>query len=189
MSRSLDEASAAACDLGFPVALKAVSASFTHKSDRGGIALNIEDLASLRDAWQRLQGISDDLTGILVQKIVPSPRELIIGGRRDAHFGPIVLAGIGGVMVEAVKDFSMRLAPIDMSTALQMFGELSGKRILGRFRGMREADLESAAGILVQVSMLMHCFQHVLEFEINPVSLNAAGEGAVALDARLLLSV
>jgi acetyltransferase len=189
MSQSLDDTFEAACNIGFPVALKAVSPSLTHKSDRGGIVLNIQKDASLRDAWQRLQGISDDITGILVQKMVPSSRELIIGGRRDPHFGPVVLAGIGGVMVEVMKDFSMRLAPIDMNTALQMFGELSGKRILGRFRGMGKADLESAADMLVQVSKLMHSFPRMLEFEINPVSLHAEGHGAVALDARLLLAI
>ena len=189
MSQSLDDAFAAACDVGFPVALKVVSPSLTHKSDRGGIVLNIQNDASLRDAWQRLKGISDDITGILVQKMIPSSRELIMGGRRDPHFGPVVLAGIGGVMVEVMKDFSMRLAPITLDTAMRMFEELSGKRILGRFRGMAKADLASAAGMLVQVSRLMHSFPQMLEFEINPVSLFSEGNGAVALDARLLLAI
>ena len=161
MSQSFEEAAAAAENLGFPVALKAVSASLLHKSDRGGIALNVSDKTSLRSEWRRLQGVSDDIAGILVQKMVPSSRELIIGAKRDPSFGPVVLAGIGGIMVEVIKDVSTRLAPIDLGTALRMFGELSGRRILGPFRGMHEADLESAGRVLVRVSLLMHHFPQV----------------------------
>jgi succinyl-CoA synthetase beta subunit len=135
-----------------------------------------------------MQGISDDLEGILVQKMIPSSRELIVGAKRDPSFGPVVLAGIGGIMVEVMKDISMRLAPIDIDTALDMFGELSGRRLLGRFRGLHEADLEAAGRILVQVSWLMHHFPRIRELDLNPVSVDDEGKGVLALDARLLLS-
>jgi acetyltransferase len=186
--RSVEDALEAAASLGFPVALKAVSASLLHKSERGGIALNIRDASSLRNQWRRMQGISDDLEGILVQKMIPSSRELIVGAKRDPSFGPVVLAGIGGIMVEVMKDISMRLAPIDIDTALDMFGELSGRRLLGRFRGLHEADLEAAGRILVQVSWLMHHFPRIRELDLNPVSVDDEGKGVLALDARLLLS-
>ncbi|MHC1727819.1 MAG: acetate--CoA ligase family protein [Syntrophobacteraceae bacterium] len=187
MSKSFEEAAGAAEDLGFPVALKVVSASLLHKSDRGGIALNVGDRGSLREKWQRLQKVSDDITGILVQTMAPSVRELIIGAKRDPAFGPIVLAGIGGIMVEVIKDFSMRLAPTDMRRAIEMFGELSGKRILGRFRGMHETDLQAAGRILVKVSLLLHYFPQVQELDLNPVSIDDEKGGVLALDARLLL--
>ncbi len=142
MAMSLDKALEASEDLGFPVALKAVSPSLLHKSDRGGLALDVRDAESLRNEWRRLQKVTDDIAGIVVQKMAPASRELVVGGKRDPSFGPVVLTGLGGIMVEVIKDVSMRLAPIDPDAAMQMLGELSGKRILGRFRGMREADLK-----------------------------------------------
>jgi acetate---CoA ligase (ADP-forming) len=188
MAGSFDEARAAAAKLGFPVALKAVSPSLLHKSDKGGIALNVRDAGLLRREWQRLQEVSGDISGIVVQKMAPASRELIVGAKRDPSFGPVVLVGLGGIMVEVIKDVSTRLAPIDIRTALQMLGELSGRRILGCFRGMHEADLESAARILVQVSLLMHHFPQIQELDLNPVSLDDEGKGAIALDVRLLFS-
>jgi acetyltransferase len=92
-------------------------------------------------------------------------------------------------MVEVIKDISMRLAPVDVEGARQMLRELAGSRILGRFRGMREANLDLAARILVQVSLLMHHFPRIQELDLNPVSLDDAGEGAVVLDARVLLTL
>jgi acetyltransferase len=189
MAKSLDEALEASEDLSFPVALKAVSPSLLHKSDRGAIALNVRDARSLREQFHRLQEVSDDILGIVVQKMAPSSRELVIGGARDPSFGPVVLTGLGGIMVEVMKDVSMRLAPIDTDAAMEMFAELSGKRVLGRFRGMREADLDAAAHILAQVSMLMYRFPRIREMDLNPVSLNDDGKGAVALDARVLIDV
>jgi acyl-CoA synthetase (NDP forming) len=94
---------------------------------------------------------------------------------------------MGGIMVEVMKDVSMRLAPIDAAEAVKMLRELSGSRMLGRFRGMPEADIEAAAAILAQVSQLMHRFPQILEMDLNPVSLNNKGRGAVALDARVMI--
>jgi acetyltransferase len=187
IASSLDKALEAAENLGFPVALKAVSPSLLHKSDKGGLALDVRDAESLRDEWHRLQKVSDDIAGIVVQKMAPASRELVVGGKRDPSFGPVVLTGLGGIMVEVMKDVSMRLAPIDTDAAMEMLGELSGKRILGRFRGMPEADLNAAARILVQVSLLMHHFPQIREMDLNPVSLGDEGRGAVALDVRLLM--
>jgi acetyltransferase len=189
MAGSLDEAVTVAEDLGFPVAIKAVSPSLLHKSDKGGLALNVQGAESLRIEWKRLQEVSDDVLGAVVQKMVPASRELIIGAKRDPSFGPVVLVGLGGIMVEVIKDISMRLAPVDVEGARQMLRELAGSRILGRFRGMREANLDLAARILVQVSLLMHHFPRIQELDLNPVSLDDAGEGAVVLDARVLLTL
>ena len=187
MAKSLDELIEASEELGFPLALKAVSPALLHKSDRGAISLNVPDAESLRGEWHRLQKISDDILGIVAQKMAPSSRELVIGGKRDPSFGPVVLTGLGGIMVEVMKDVSIRLAPVDTDTALEMLGEICGKRILGSFRGMGEADIQAAARILVQVSLLIHCFPQIREMELNPVSLDDGGKGALALDARVLI--
>jgi len=188
IAKTLDELLDVSGDLGFPLALKAVSPSLVHKSDKGAIALNVADVASVRDEWHRLQNVSDDISGVVVQKMVPASRELVAGGKRDPSFGAVVIAGLGGILVEVMKDVSMRLAPIDIDSAMEMFGELSGKRILGRFRGMQEADLQAAARILVKVSQLMHHFPQLSEIDLNPVSLKDAGKGALALDARVVIA-
>jgi acetyltransferase len=187
--KTMDELIETAVGLGFPVALKAVAPSLLHKSDKGALALNIAGVESLRDEWRRLQEVSDDISGIVVQKMIPASRELVAGGKRDPSFGPLVLTGLGGILVEVMNDVSMRLAPIDIDSAMEMFGELSGRRILGKFRGMQEADLQTAARILVKVSQLMHHFPQIEEMDLNPISLNDAGRGALALDARVLISV
>ncbi len=187
MAEDLDSGVEASGELGFPVALKAVAPSLLHKSDKGAIALDVADADSLRNQWRRLEKISGDITGIVVQKMVPTVRELVVGGKKDPSFGPVVLTGLGGIMVEVLKDVSIRLAPLDNDAAMEMLSELSGSRIFGRFRGMREADLQAAARILAQVSMLMSRFPQIREIDLNPVSLNDEGKGAVALDARVLI--
>ncbi len=188
MTKELDEAVEASEVLGYPVALKAVAPSLLHKSDKGALALGIMDAQSLRNEWLRLQKISGDIVGIVVQKMAQAAsRELVVGGKRDPSFGPIVLTGLGGIMVEVLKDVSIRLAPVDTGAALEMLGELAGKSILGPFRGMHAADLEAAARIISQVSHLMSSFPQIREMDLNPVSLNDDGVGAVALDARVLI--
>ncbi|MDR3567668.1 MAG: acetate--CoA ligase family protein [Syntrophobacteraceae bacterium] len=189
MARDLESGLEASRALGFPVALKAVAPSLLHKSDKGAIALDVCDADSLRSEWRRLEKISGDIAGIVVQKMVPTARELVIGGKNDPSFGPVVLTGLGGIMVEVLKDISIRLAPVDVQGAMEMLSELSGSRILGRFRGMREADLEAAAGILSKISLLISRFPQIREIDINPVSLGDSGEGALALDARLLIDL
>jgi acetyltransferase len=188
MVKSEEELLKASVEIGFPLALKAVSPSLLHKSDKGAVVLNVADVESARNQWGRLGRVSSDISGIVAQKMVTASRELVAGGKRDPSFGAVVITGLGGIMVEVMKDVSMRLAPIDIDSAMEMFEELSGKRILGRFRGMEEADLEAAARILVQVSLLMHHFPQISEMDLNPVSLNDSGKGALALDARVLVS-
>lgn len=185
---SPEDACDAADALGYPVALKAVAPSLLHKSDRGGLALNLEDQEAVEREYNRLRGLAEDVSGIVVQKMAPARRELIIGAKRDGSFGPSVLVGLGGVMVEVLKDVRMRLAPIDLEAALAMLQRLAGRGLLGAFRGMAAADLTAAARILVKISLLVHHFPRIQELDLNPVSLDDAGKGAIALDARVLLS-
>jgi acyl-CoA synthetase (NDP forming) len=187
MTTNQEEALRAAVQLGYPVALKAVSHSLLHKSDKGGIALNVEGPMRLEAEWHRLQGVSADLGGIVVQKMVVASRELIVGAKRDPTFGPVVLVGMGGVMVELFQDVSMRLAPVGTAEALEMLDRLRGREILGAFRGMKEADLRSVAEVVVQVSKLIHGFPQVREIDINPMSVDGERNRVVALDARVLL--
>jgi acetyltransferase len=186
-TRTLSDALEAAEAMGYPVALKAVGRSLLHKSEKGGVVLNIRGMEELEIHWRGLSDLAPDVAGVVVQKMVSSSRELIIGGKRDPSFGPVVLTGLGGIMVEVLKDVRMRLAPVGVDAAMHMLRELSGARILGPFRGMPKADIEAASRILENVSKLMHQFPQISELDLNPVSLNDDGKGALALDARLLL--
>jgi acetyltransferase len=188
MARSQEEALGAAEDLGYPLALKAVSPSLLHKSDRGGVSLNVSDDKSLLEEYRRLNSISNDISGIMVQKMMPQSREIIIGGKGDPSFGPVILVGLGGIMVEVFRDVQIRLAPIDTATALQMLTALSGADLLGRFRGMQESDRNAAARMMARVSVLMKDFPQIQEMDLNPVALDNGGKGAFALDARILLT-
>jgi acyl-CoA synthetase (NDP forming) len=188
MATSRVEALGAAAEMGYPVALKAVSHSLLHKSDKGGIALNVGDPKRLEAEWRRLQAVSADLAGIVVQRMVSASRELIVGAKRDPTFGPVVLVGMGGIMVEHFKDVSMRLAPVGIVEALDMLSRLQGGKILGEFRGMKKADLRSVAKVIVQISNLILGFPQVREIDINPMSVDGKRNRVVALDARVLLT-
>jgi len=188
MARNQEEAVEVAESFGYPLALKAVALSLSHKSDKGGISLNVSDHKTLLREYQRLNSISNDISGIMVQKMLPQSREIIIGGKKDPSFGPVILVGFGGIMVEVIKDVQIRLAPIDTATALQMLTALSGANLLGRFRGMQAADLNAVARMMVKISLLMNDFPQIQEMDLNPVSLDNGGKGAPALDARILLT-
>jgi acetate---CoA ligase (ADP-forming) len=187
MTTSLEHALSAAAKIGYPIALKAASHSLLHKSDKGGIALNVEGPMRLEAEWRRLHSVSDDLAGIVVQKMLPGFREIIVGAKQDPSFGPVVLVGMGGIMVEVFKDVSMRLAPVEKPEALEMLDRLQGRNILGKFRGMKEADLQLTAEIIVQVSKLIHNFPQIREIDINPLSLDGDGNRPIALDARVIM--
>jgi acyl-CoA synthetase (NDP forming) len=188
MTTSREEALSAAAEMGYPVALKAVSHSLLHKSDNGGIALNVGNPKRLEAEWHKLQAVSADLAGIVVQKMISASRELIVGAKRDPTFGPMVLIGMGGITVEFLKDVNMRLAPVEIAEALEMLSQLQGRKILGDFRGMKEADLRSVAEVVVQISRLIHGFPQVREIDINPMSVDGKGNRVVALDARVLVA-
>jgi acetate---CoA ligase (ADP-forming) len=188
MTTSREEALSAATEMGYPVALKAVSHSLLHKSDNGGIALNVGNPKRLEAEWHKLQAVSADLAGIVVRKMVSASRELIVGAKRDPTFGPMVLIGMGGITVEFLKDVNMRLAPVGIAEALEMLSQLQGRKILGDFRGMKEADLRSVAEVVVQISRLIHGFPQVREIDINSMSVDGKGNRVVALDARVLVA-
>lgn len=186
-ARSLTEAHHAAHALGYPVVVKAVGQALSHKSDRGGVILGIESASALEAAWGRLNALGPDLEGALVQKMMRGGREIIIGAYRDPVFGPVVLAGMGGVLVEVLQDVSLRLAPVDRGRAMEMIRGLRCSSILGAYRGFQAADTETAADTLAKVSLLIRHFPMIREIDINPMLLGDRGEEAVALDARVVL--
>lgn len=189
VARTVGEAAEAGKRLGYPLALKVISDEISHKSDVGGVALNIADEAALRHRWAamdasiRARAPEAAVNGMLVQKMIAGGREMIVGGWRDPSFGPVVLFGLGGIYVEVLDDVSLRVAPLTRFDAEEMIDEVRGSRLLCGLRGEAPADRKALADALLAVSRLMMDRPEIVELDINP--LLVLEEGAVALDARI----
>jgi succinyl-CoA synthetase beta subunit len=186
---SIDDALAAAARVGYPVALKACSPELMHKTESGALILDIRNEAELRDAFQRIRSsVQIELDGVLVQKIIPGQRELVLGLIRDSQFGPCVMIGFGGIMTEVVDDTVFRVAPIDRDEALDMVHELHSSKMLERFRGQAPADLTAISNSLVALGRIGLDHDAVAEIDINPMKIDPQGR-AVAVDALVVLNV
>jgi len=179
------EAGEAARKIGFPVAMKILSPSALHKSDKEGVILEIGDRAGAEEACgallRRFSG--EKIEGVLVQRMGGGGAELIVGGKRDAQFGQLLMLGIGGIFVEIYKDVVFRVCPITKEDACQMISELKARKILEGARGRKPVDKEALASALVSVSKLLEK-ENPSEFDINP--LIADEKGCVAVDVRIL---
>lgn len=181
-----EAAAAASADLGFPVALKICSEAVPHKTERGGVVLNIQDEPSLRTAVRdmrtRFSGVPHVL---LVQKMAQPGTELILGGRRDPIFGPVVLAGLGGIFAEIFRDTAVDLAPVDENTALGMLRRLKGISLLEGYRSQAPADLAAVIKAVAVLSRLISERPDIVEIDVNPFIVYP--DGAVAVDALVRL--
>ena len=188
---SPEEALEVAERLGYPLALKVLSPHISHKSDVGGIALGIEDEESLKRAYDEMlsqvQEKAPDvpLEGFLLQRMISGGREVILGGKRDPSFGPVVMFGLGGVYVEVFDDVAFRVAPLTREDAEEMIAEVRGSRLLRGIRGEKPSDVEAVADCLLRLSQLLQDFPAIAEVDINP--LIVLGKGAKAVDARMVL--
>jgi acyl-CoA synthetase (NDP forming) len=170
-----------------PFALKIISPKISHKSDVGGVILNVSSLPEAEGAYQEIRRLADgDPSGILVQRMISQGREVILGAKRDPSFGPVVLFGLGGIYVEVFKETSLRVAPINRSEAEEMISELKTSSILKGVRGARPLDIEALVENLLRLSQLMMDFPEIEGVDINPVKV--LEKGAIAVDARIVLS-
>ena len=179
-----DEAAALAERLGYPVALKRVAPGVVHKSDAGGVALGLVDAAAVRAAFARMIGPGE--RGF-VQQMASSGLEAIVGAQRDAQFGPLVMFGLGGVYVEVLRDVAFRLAPLSAAEAREMVAETAAGRLLAGVRGQPPGDLDGVVDALVGVGQLMADLPLVVEVDLNPLIVGPAGEGAWAVDVRIVI--
>jgi acetyl-CoA synthetase (ADP-forming) len=170
----------------YPVALKVLSAEILHKSDKGCVKLNITDEVSLRKAYSEIISNAGGakVDGVLVQKMAKPGLELIVGGRRDEQFGPVLLFGLGGIFVEVFKDFSLRVCPIEKEDAMEMITEMKAYPLLTGVRGTKPVDIEAVADLLLKASKLLYENEQVKEIDINPVI--AYENGYCAVDVRVL---
>lgn len=188
VAKTVEAALAEAKDLGYPLVLKIISPKVIHKSDVGGVILNISKEEQLETAFSQLKSLiadANDFYGVLIEKMQPPDLEMIIGMYRDPQFGPVILCGLGGVFVEAMGDVSYRLAPLDKLDIKEMLEELKGKKILAGIRGKGAKDIDAFTNIILKVSKLALDFPEIQEIDLNPVFLYE--KGAVVVDARIIL--
>jgi acetyltransferase len=185
-----DAAVAAAERLSYPVVLKVNSADLLHKTEAGAIRLGLRDAADVRAAFSEVAANAGRydagarIEGAVVQEMVSAGVETIVGVSYDTQLGPVLLFGIGGVMVEVYNDVALRLCPITREDALEMINEVKGARLLQGFRGAPAADVDALADALVNVSrMAVNLEGRLAELDINPLMVLPDGQGVVAADA------
>ena len=176
-----EEAMAAADNLGYPVVLKAVGGKVSHKTEHGGVVLNLADGAAAKLAAQDMQKRLS-INRMLVMKQVAEGVEIIVGAKQDPAFGALVLCGLGGVLAEVLQDVSLRLAPLDAAQAGAMLDSLKGKALLEGFRGAPKVDQTALIDTINRVAALAASLPEILELDLNPIM--AGPEGVIAVDAR-----
>jgi acetyltransferase len=179
-----EEAVALADGMGYPVVLKRVAPEVVHKSDVGGVALGLGDADEVREAFKRMVGPGE--RGF-VQRMAPHGMEVIVGAQRDPQFGPLVMFGLGGVYVEVLQDVAFRLAPLSRADGRGMIMETAAGRLLAGVRGQPPGDMDAVVETIRGVAQLMVDLPGVAEVDLNPLIVAAAGEGAWAVDARIVM--
>ncbi|AEG14098.1 acetyl-CoA synthetase I (NDP forming), beta subunit [Desulfofundulus kuznetsovii DSM 6115] len=189
LAHNEEEAVERAGELGYPVVLKVRSPLITHKSDTGGVALNLVDSRQVRLAYREIMArarATDPAAAVTVQPMASPGREMIIGVTTDRQFGPVLMCGLGGVFTEILGDVSFRLVPVSPGVARNMIRSLRGYRLLAGYRGAPPADEEALVNILVKISDLVASYPQIQEMDLNPVVVY--DRGALVLDARMVLA-
>jgi acyl-CoA synthetase (NDP forming) len=192
LARTVDDAPKVASRIGYPVALKAQAAALTHKTEAGGVILNLADAAALRAAWKLMMdnvqrhapGLK--LDGVLVEKMSPKGVELMVGAKRDPDWGAVLLLGLGGIWVEALGDVQFLPVDADQTQIVEAMGRLRSARLLAGFRGAPPVDTEAVARTVLAIGRLMQTVPALIEIDVNPLMVHAAGQGATALDALMV---
>lgn len=192
-ARNAEDAVRDARQAGYPVALKILSPDIAHKTEAGGVALNLADDEAVRRAYDQVTQAAGRaqpdarIDGVMVQQMERGVAELIVGATRDPVFGPVLTVGLGGVLTELYQDTSHRLLPVDEDIALQMLRELKAFALLDGYRGKPRADLAAACRSIVAVgNALLAAPAHVAQIEVNPLLIKEAGQGVAVLDALIL---
>ena len=193
LARTADEAVTIANNIGYPVVLKAQAASLSHKTEAGGVALSLTDETALRAAWDTTMrnvkhaAPNTKLDGALIEKMSPRGIELMVGAKRDPGWGTVLLLALGGIWVEALGDVQVLPATADKAQIIEALGELRSAKLLLGMRGAPPADLTAAAEVVLAVGGLMQSIPEISEIDINPLTVHAKGEGAMALDALIVV--
>jgi len=190
-ARNMKEAVAISKELGFPVALKVLSADVVHKSDAGGVKLGLQNASQVEKGYAAMMKSvkaavpNAKIDGVSVQKMARPGVEIIVGMSKDPQFGPVLMFGLGGVLVELLKDVAFRIVPVSKYDASEMIREIKGFPMLTGFRGSEPADLDKLEKLIVSVSKFVEANPNVKELDLNPVF--AYKDGVTAVDARVVV--
>jgi acetate---CoA ligase (ADP-forming) len=194
IARNLEEAIQYAEQIGYPVVMKIVSKDIIHKSDAGGVALDLDDRKELMDAYEailhnaRAYNPEAKIEGVEVDEMVKSEIETIVGARRDHAFGPIVMFGLGGIYVEVMRDIVFRAFPVGRQETLKMISQIRSYPLLLGVRGEKRKDIDTVADTIIKVGTILQKCEDISDIEINPLVVYDQGEGVRAVDIRILLS-
>ena len=194
LCRTAEEAVAFAEDAGYPVVMKIASPDILHKTDIGGVRLNIQSATDVRDSFdlmtfRAMRHMPDaEIWGCLVQQQVRGGKEVIVGMNRDPQFGPLVMFGLGGIYVESLKDVAFRIAPFSRDEAREMMREIRSFNLLRGVRGEPPSDIVASTDTLLKLSQLVTDFPEIVEVDINPLMVFEEGKGVMGIDMRLVLA-
>lgn len=191
VAETVDAAVKAAENIGYPVVLKILSPDVIHKSDVGGVLINLQTAEEVRQGYQTIldnvqkHKAKANIKGVFIEEFAPAGTEVIIGAVKDPQFGPALMFGLGGIFVEVLKDVSFRVAPITKYDAQEMIKEIKGYPILTGIRGQEPRDITALVNILLRVSKLVMDHLEINQLDLNPIF--SYPKGAKCVDARIIL--
>ena len=191
LAKSEKEAAAQADQIGYPIVLKIVSPDIIHKSDAGGVIVNLKNSQDVSAGYKKIvenvkkYKAEAKIIGVLVQEMAPQSTEVIVGAVKDPQFGQTIMFGLGGIFVELLKDVNFRIAPLTAGDAKEMITQLKAYPLLNGYRNTPPADINAIVAILCNTSHLVMDYPEIKELDLNPVM--AYPEGAKTVDARIIL--
>lgn len=191
VAKNVEEAIKFAKEIGYPVVFKIISPDIIHKTDVGGVILNIRKDGEAVKAYNKIienvkkKAPHADVYGIFVQEMAPEGTEVIVGALKDSQFGPTLMFGLGGIFVEILKDVTFRIAPLSREEAEEMIREIRGYPLLKGYRGKPPSDEEAIIDIILKVSKLVTDYQQISQLDLNPIFVYE--KGAKVIDARIIL--
>ena len=191
LAKSEEEAAEFAGQIGFPVVLKIVSSDIIHKSDAGGVMVNLKSAVEVRSAYGKIlenakkYDVAAKIVGVLVQEMAPQSTEVIVGAIKDPQFGQTLMFGLGGIFVELLKDVTFRVAPITQEDAQEMVTKVKAYPLLKGYRNTPPADIDAIINVLLNTSKLVMDYPEIKELDLNPIM--AYEKGAKTVDARIIL--
>ncbi len=191
LANTLEQAQSYATTVGYPIVMKIASPDILHKTDVGGVVVGINNEKQLEQAFSSITNNarkfmpSARIWGVVVQQMLMTGTETIVGMHIDPNFGPLIMFGLGGIYVEVLKDVSFRVAPVSESDAYEMIREIRSYPLLQGVRGAKKRDIDSISDAILRVSQLVTDNPEIVELDINPLLVQAEGEGAIAVDARI----
>ena len=191
LAKSEDNAIDAANKIGYPVVMKIASPQIVHKSDAGGVKVNLTNDEEIRNAFKEIVESAKkydnkaEIKGVLIVEMVKGGKEMIIGSKLEPGFGPVIMLGMGGIYVEILKDVTFRLAPLTDQEANDMISSIKTKKLLEGVRGEKPSDIEKLSECIQRLSQLVTDFKEIKELDMNPVLVMENGQGCKILDIRI----